>query len=91
MGSEVGSGVTGVLAKEEQAGVDTVEAVAETVACRLMVLMSRIPQGTLRLTSGNALALRNHTLHSSVLELAVVVVPAVATVTVTGMGSVIIR
>jgi hypothetical protein len=57
VGAEVESGVVGVLANEEQAGVETVEAVAdvvEIVACRLTVF-DVIPQGTSRLMSGNAL------------------------------------
>jgi hypothetical protein len=86
----VGSGVAGVLVKGEQAGVVTAEVGAdvEVVAeSRLTASMLQTPLGISLQTSGNVSGLHDRTLHSSVLVLAAVVVPAVATVTVILMDS----
>jgi hypothetical protein len=81
----VGSGVAGVLVKGEQAGVATAEvgaAVEEVAESRSTASMLQTPLEISLQTSGNASELHDRTLHSSVLVLAAVVVPAVATVTV---------
>jgi hypothetical protein len=80
----VGSGVAGVLVKGEQAEVGTAEVgadVEEVAESRLTALMLQTPLGISLQTSGNVSGLHDRTLHSSVLVLAAVGVPAVATVT----------